>query len=77
MTIRYVCRHCKQHLGEINHTSIDDARLGFQDLTHEERAQILAYHEAEDHWTAQVICEHCHEAVQRDPELSLQGSILH
>lgn len=76
MAIRYVCRYCNYPLGTIDQTTAEDERLGFHTLSEEERRQILHIQENGE-VQANVICEHCQEAIQRYPELLLNNTIFH
>lgn len=75
MSIHYVCRYCNHHIGQIEEP-VTEEQLGFQSLTAEERENIISYQENGD-IQANVVCEHCQETIQRQPELLLQSSILH
>ncbi|WP_202081449.1 anti-sigma-F factor Fin [Caldalkalibacillus salinus] len=75
MAIRYVCRYCNHHLGDIRHQEVEEEKLGFHALSATEREQMLQYQENGD-IIAQVCCEHCQETIQRYPELLLQTDIL-
>lgn len=75
MSIQYVCRYCGHHIGEINKEEVSEENLGFHKLTYEERVHMITYKDNGD-IQANVICEHCQEAVDRNPELLLQSSIL-
>jgi hypothetical protein len=75
MSIRYVCRYCNHKIGHIEQP-VTEEQLGFQSLNAEERENIISYQENGD-IQANVVCEHCQETIQRQPELLLQSSILH
>ncbi|MDY7220571.1 anti-sigma-F factor Fin family protein [Halalkalibacterium halodurans] len=67
MTIHYQCRHCQTKVGQLEgrHTS---EQLGLHHLTEEERASMVTYNDSGD-MTIHVICEDCHEAYIRNPNL--------
>lgn len=67
MAIHYQCRHCKTKLGEIKH-QVDSGSLGFDQLTSEERTDMVTYHSSGD-IQVDAICEDCHEALMRNPNL--------
>ncbi|MFC0472886.1 anti-sigma-F factor Fin family protein [Halalkalibacter kiskunsagensis] len=67
MAIHYQCRHCKTKLGSIEQ-EMHSETLGFTQLTSRERANMLSYNENGD-IHVQAICEDCHEALARTPEL--------
>ncbi|NMO97745.1 anti-sigma-F factor Fin family protein [Paenibacillus lemnae] len=75
MAINYICRHCRSHQGVIDSIGISEARLGFDALTPEERRDIIAY-DFNGEVTVKVTCEHCREALEAHPELSLLASPL-
>ncbi|EGL81863.1 hypothetical protein CathTA2_2648 [Caldalkalibacillus thermarum TA2.A1] len=75
MAIHYVCRHCGLKLGEIN-APVTEEQLGFHTLNPEEKQDILLYQENGD-IVAQVTCEHCQEAIERNPEWLLLNKIHH
>lgn len=76
MSITYVCRHCGQHVGTIEENHVTEEQLGFHKLTPEERSEIISY-ENDGSVVAQVTCEHCQEAIERQPECLLQSKIHH
>ncbi|GAE27712.1 hypothetical protein JCM9140_3868 [Halalkalibacter wakoensis JCM 9140] len=67
MAIHYYCRHCKTDLGAINQ-EVQSQSLGFDHLTHSERTEMVSYEENGD-MSVHAICEDCHEALTRNPEL--------
>jgi hypothetical protein len=75
MSIQYVCRYCGHHIGQLDQSVLTEEHLGFNTLTYEERESMITYKENGD-IQANVICEHCQEAVKRNPELLLQQGIL-
>lgn len=66
MAIHYTCRHCHQKLGTIDTVEVEESRLGFQVLTHEERLEMIDYNEDGD-MIVKAICENCQEALERNP----------
>jgi hypothetical protein len=75
MAVIYVCRHCRQSLGEIHQENITEQQLGFHFLTLEERQDIITYN-PNGHMIVKVICEYCNEAYQANPDLFLVASPL-
>ncbi|WP_227939126.1 anti-sigma-F factor Fin family protein [Alkalihalobacillus deserti] len=67
MAIHYQCRHCKVKLGEIEQ-QINSDTLGFNQLTSQERTDMVKYHSSGD-IHVDTICEDCHEALLRNPDL--------
>ena len=70
MAITYVCRHCRAFQGRIDSNHVSEARLGFDSLTPEERKDIIAY-DFNGEVMVRVTCDHCREALEAHPELSL------
>lgn len=75
MAINYICRHCRTFQGRIESNEISESQLGFDSLTPEERKDIIAYDFNGD-VTVRVTCEHCREALEINPELSLLANPL-
>ncbi|MBO2945945.1 anti-sigma-F factor Fin family protein [Paenibacillus sp. F411] len=75
MAINYVCRHCRTHQGVIDSRGISESRLGLDALTPEERRDIIAY-DFNGEMIVNVTCDHCREALEMHPELSLLASPL-
>jgi hypothetical protein len=74
--IIYYCRHCHSKLGELDGNRVSEARLGLQSLTPEEQADIISYNSIENSTYVKTICEHCQEAIEAHPELSLLSNPL-
>jgi len=75
MSVKYICRHCRTKVDEWQHSGVDERLLGFQFLTEEERADMIAY-DLNGDITVNVTCEYCKEALEAHPELSLVPSPL-
>ncbi|MGM1050369.1 Protein of unknown function [Paenibacillus uliginis N3/975] len=75
MAINYTCRHCRTFQGRIESSEISESQLGFDSLTPEERKDIIAYDFNGD-VTVRVTCDHCREALETHPELSLLANPL-
>ncbi|WP_027410135.1 anti-sigma-F factor Fin family protein [Anoxybacteroides tepidamans] len=68
MPLHYYCRHCGVKVGTINRVPLYSEQLGFHHLTEEERLDMISYlPNGEIH--VKTICEDCHEALERNPEL--------
>lgn len=70
MIVNYVCRHCRTFLGRIDSAAITEERLGFHSLTPAERRDIITYNSGGE-VIVKVICEHCTQALENNPELNL------
>ena len=68
MMISYFCRHCSAQLGTIEDVSVHSEQLGLHKLTEEERQEMVIY-ESDGNIHIKAICEDCHEALSRNPEL--------
>lgn len=75
MTVRYVCRHCRMPIGEIEGDAVSEFQLGFHFLTPEERGEMIAY-DGSGGVTVRVTCDYCRQALDANPELSLIGNPL-
>lgn len=75
MTVKYICRHCQQNMGEIASNTASEFQLGFHFLTPEERRDIISYNPNGD-VTVKLVCDYCREALEANPELSLIGNPL-
>lgn len=75
MSIHYSCRYCGHYLGKVDQP-VDEERLGFNVLSPNERASVISRAEDGDTYV-QVVCEHCQEVIDRDPEAILNPTIHH
>lgn len=75
MAVKYICRHCRTHLGELDDDQLTEMRLGFHFLTPEERNDIISY-DSDGNTTVKVVCDYCKEALEANPELSLVANPL-
>jgi hypothetical protein len=76
MRIKYYCRHCNHHLGEVNGSDAQEARLGLHSLTPNEAADIITYNSINNSTYVKTICEYCQEALEAHPELNLLSNPL-
>lgn len=75
MSVKYICRHCRSTIGEIEEERVNELRLGFHSLTPEEHRDIISYR----HDGAVIVsmtCDYCHEAIVSHPELAMQSNPL-
>lgn len=75
MSVVYVCRHCRSHVGSIDLGQVSEERLGFQFLTPAERRDIISYNPNGD-IEVKVTCDYCIEALEHNPELAILGNPL-
>mgnify|MGYP001454572013 FL=1 len=75
MSVKYICRHCRLIVGEIDAARVTEQQLGFHFLTPEERRDIISYNPNGD-VTVKVICDYCREALEANPELALVSNPL-
>jgi len=76
MRIIYTCRHCHTRVGEVDSQRVNDTALGFHALSQEEAADLISYNSIENATYVKTICEHCQEAIEAHPELSLLSNPL-
>lgn len=76
MRIIYYCRHCQNKIGELNGHHVSDTRLGLHTLTPEEAAELMTYNSVDNSTYVKTICEHCQDAIESHPELSLLSNPL-
>ncbi len=67
MAIEYRCRHCGDQIGKINQTYVDLEQLGLHTLSNEERQEMVQYL-SNGNIEIRAICEHCEEALSRNPQ---------
>ena len=75
MSVNYVCKHCHTLIGRIETVDQDDERLGFYQLTPEERQHYIRTDNSGD-ITVRMTCDYCAEAYANNPELSGLASPL-
>lgn len=68
MALHYNCRHCGVKIGSIDSMSLLSESLGFHQLTDQERQEMITYDRTGD-ILVKSICEDCHEALNRNPDL--------
>jgi hypothetical protein len=75
MAIHYRCRHCKTHVGTIDQHTVSASKLGFVELSTEERQELLSYKENGD-IDVTITCEDCQESLERNPEFHTLQSFI-
>lgn len=67
MSIIYNCRHCGQHVGRLEQKVIDTSLLGFDQLSIEEKKDMIHYMDNGD-IEIRTICEHCEHTLGEHPQ---------
>lgn len=67
MSIIYKCRHCGQHVGELDQSMVETSSLGWDQLSKEEQQEMIHYKENGD-VHIQTICESCEATLGAYPE---------
>ncbi|SEN64102.1 anti-sigma-F factor Fin family protein [Lihuaxuella thermophila] len=76
MAIDYICRYCNAFLGKLEGDGLTDQDLGFDQLTPEERKDIITS-DANGNTRVRVVCESCQEMLDNNPDLSLYPYLFH
>lgn len=76
MAIHYICRHCQKSIGRIDSSRVTEAQLGFDQLTPEERKDIITS-DIKGNQVVKVTCESCQQVLENDPERVLYPSLFH
>ncbi|MFC7443359.1 anti-sigma-F factor Fin [Laceyella putida] len=76
MAIYYVCRHCGLPLGHITDGQVTESQLGFDQLTPEERKDIIT-NDMDGNQVVKITCESCQQVLEADPERVLYPSLYH
>lgn len=66
MAIIYQCRHCSKHIGRLEEQVTDSASLGFDQLTSNEKKEMIEYKSNGD-LIVKVICDYCESALAENP----------
>lgn len=66
MSIIYKCRHCEQMIGKLEQRVIDTSMLGFDQLSHKEKQEMIHYN-ANGDIEVHTICENCEQALGQHP----------
>ncbi|MGA8942993.1 MAG: anti-sigma-F factor Fin family protein [Thermoactinomyces sp.] len=76
MAIRYICRHCQKSIGTIDSPLVTESQLGFDQLTPEERKDIITS-DIDGNRVVRVTCETCQDVLENNPERLLFPSLFH
>jgi hypothetical protein len=74
--MEYVCRYCHTSLGRIESSGLTDSQLGFDQLTLEEREDIISK-DMSGGTQVRVVCESCQELIETYPEMLLLPHLYH
>ncbi|MFK4996590.1 anti-sigma-F factor Fin [Bacillus sp. N9] len=74
--IHYYCRHCMAKMGTLEQASLEDDQLGIQTLTTQEREEMISY-DLNGDTHIQAICEDCHDAYTKNPDLHQYDYLIH
>jgi hypothetical protein len=66
MAVIYHCRHCGNTIGTIDQSYVNLEQLGLHQLSNEERMEMVSY-DNKGNLNIKAICEHCEEALNRNP----------
>jgi len=75
MALHYHCRHCGVKVGSLDQMSLHSEKLGFNLLSDDERQDMISYQSNGD-IEVKTICEDCHEALERNPDLHQYDNII-
>lgn len=80
MRIEYMCKYCNHMVGELNKPewgeSEAEQHLGLNRLDPVERTEAIAYNGNHEVMYVQTVCDYCQSAVERNPELLIEGKLL-
>ncbi|MDQ0220897.1 anti-sigma-F factor Fin family protein [Peribacillus cavernae] len=76
MALHYYCRHCGTKIGTLQEQMLATEQLGFNQLTNEDRQEMIVYDSAGD-IRVKAICEDCQESLQKNPDLHQNDYIIH
>ncbi|SHF06925.1 Protein of unknown function [Seinonella peptonophila] len=76
MEWEYVCRYCHAELGRIDANQASESQLGLDQLTPEERKDIIT-HNVSGKTQVRVVCETCQQTLENNPELLLAAYLFH
>lgn len=66
MLIHYRCKYCRTTIAELHHDQVNFEKLGFNQLTEEQKNELIKYHH-EGEADIFVICESCESALYQHP----------
>jgi len=67
LSIVYNCRHCGLEIGRLDNQMIDTSLLGFNQLSAEEKQEMIQYRDNGD-ILVRTICESCQETLGENPQ---------
>jgi len=67
MSFVYTCRHCGHVIGKLEQELLNTARLGFDQLSTEDRQEMIRYQSNGD-IHIKSICESCEETLGNHPQ---------
>ncbi|OEH84341.1 hypothetical protein BHU72_11080 [Desulfuribacillus stibiiarsenatis] len=76
MKFIYHCKHCHTVIDILEADRTIEKDLGLQDLSQQEKDELLYFDAAEQSVYVRTVCDFCYEAIQANPELALVGSPL-
>jgi hypothetical protein len=76
MSIQYICRYCQTKMGSLDGHELTESQLGFDQLTAEERADIITS-DIDGSCQVRVVCESCQQLLERFPERVLDQYLFH
>ena len=76
MKLQYICRYCRSSLGEIESAGLTDQQLGFDQLTPEERKDIITSN-INGIQQVQIVCETCQQILEKNPDLYALPQFYH
>ncbi|MDC3414865.1 anti-sigma-F factor Fin family protein [Aquibacillus sp. 3ASR75-11] len=76
MAVIYQCKHCNQTIGQITEDVVDTKKLGWDQLSPEERKEMINYqHNGDVHM--KVTCENCQDALEQNPHYHELDYFIH
>ncbi|WP_077623906.1 anti-sigma-F factor Fin family protein [Sediminibacillus massiliensis] len=66
MSVVYRCNHCGVVVGQLDQQVLDTEKLGWNQLSQEERAEMINYQQNGD-IHIKTICENCEDTFQQHP----------
>lgn len=76
MAIHYYCRHCHGNVGKLSKWEADLDQLGLNDLSSEERKEMMSY-DSQGNIHVKIICEECENTLRENPDYHAYESFLH
>lgn len=76
MLVHYYCRHCSARIGTVEGSSLSEEQLGIHSLSETEKQEMVSYGMNGD-IHIQAICEDCHSAFEKNPDLHQYDHFIH